>query len=138
MLWPVRMCYGRCTLFRTGMSGFRRRWILGVSQRGLEVKCEELGPHAHTHIYIYIYLHIYTCIQKPVGAARSALWKNSMSPKRAVPGIGGSHSRVFAGVCDTCILRFRQKLGVTFFCYVLKLSTLSISFTMLDSVKSEL
>ena len=103
MLWPVRMCYGRCTLFRTRISGFHRRWILGVSQRGLEVKCEELGPHTHI-------CDIYTCMQKSVGAARSALWKNSMSPKRAVPGIGGSHSRVFAGVCNTCILRFRQKL----------------------------
>ncbi len=60
MLWPVRMCYGRCTLFRTRMSGFRRRWILGVSQRGLEVKCEELGPHTHIYIYIYIYTRMRT------------------------------------------------------------------------------
>ena len=47
-------------------------------------------------------------MQKPVDGA---LWKNS---KRAVPGIGGSHSRVFAGVCNTCILRFRQKLELCF------------------------
>jgi len=49
MLWPVRMCYGRCTLFRTRMSGIRRRWILGVSQRGLEVKCEELYFPKHVN-----------------------------------------------------------------------------------------
>lgn len=49
MLWPVRMCYGRCTLFRTRISGFRRRWILGVSQRGREVKCEELYFPKHVN-----------------------------------------------------------------------------------------
>ena len=35
-------------------------------------------------------------------------------------------------------LEIPPKAGVMFFCQVLKLTTVSMSFTMLDSVKSEL